>query len=185
VVVRRDLPFGTDAEFREDLTRSEVAAREVALILLLAGLDVRKPPLAIRPDQSQAAQFSDGGVDLYVGHHRIQVKERTGYRFSGPWDFAFESIIFDTSWGFAKMEHKPAAYVLYSRPCAGLIVVPSSAYRHAITITRTDGRNGSEREFVACPMQHAWSAEQFIETALRKPGCKRLTLEDLGHEDGR
>jgi hypothetical protein len=173
LATRFDAPFGTDDEFCADLIRSEVCAREVALILLLAGLDVHKRPLQIRPDRTRAADFSDGGTDLFIGPHGFQVKERTGYPFSGPWDFPFSSAIFDTSSGFDRFRSTTAAYLLYSPARSGLLVVPASAYHHRTLVVKRDGRYGHEREFVALPIQHAWSAQQFIDAALQRPECRR------------
>lgn len=171
------LPYGrTDDVFRHDALRGDAAARLVAIELLLAGLNVQKQPLALRPDRAQAAQYDDGGVDLYVGSYPIQVKLRSAYRFSGPADFPFPTVIFDSRAGFERHVQKPVAYVLVSGDLHGYVVVPRRAYAHAQVEVRQDQtRNAATREFLACPIEHVWSIHDLISAARTLPGCRSTT----------
>ena len=106
----------TDGGFVDDLKRSQVAVERLALWLQARGYYTQVPELAIRPDVSQRAAYTDGGdlflLDarrdelglfprfsrIYQPTHRVEVKRRSGsYSFTGPNDFGFPTVIVDTA----------------------------------------------------------------------------------------
>lgn len=144
----------TDEAFIRDFMSGDDAVWSVAGWLHANGFDVEIPGRRLRPHVNERAQFDDGGLDLSAEGLPLQVKCRFGYRFSGPADFGFPTVIHDTVKGYAALKTIPFAHVLVSQDGSGYIAVPYWSRPYWAVVNRYDPTRRARREFYECPIAH-------------------------------
>lgn len=179
-------------KFPEMLLDSDVGVKRLADMFRNAGLKVEKPKTHIRPTRKKAKQYSDGGVDLYVGRWPIQVKSKHGrHNFTSIEDFPYPTILVDQKRKF--LHHRVEAYVILNTDSTVGFAITRSAFKHFRETTITNKRNDGitpEIDYVMmeCDMKHAITLDQLIDKLVQHGRANRdMSLIEpwvlLGGED--
>jgi len=126
-----DAWIANDELFRRELALGYELQCYVGQKLEDEGLEVYVPPLRVRPDVNDRAEYADKG-DIFVGHDPtfiLQVKSRKLW-FTGPKDFPFEDVIFYAKHAFDILDPKPVATVIISQQTQGIAVVSTRSKLH-------------------------------------------------------
>lgn len=133
-------PYGrADDLVQREIRRGHRAERVVAAVLRDRGLQVTLQPQRVRASYEERAAASDNGFDLLVQGRRVEVKQRAGYRFRGPEDFAYATVWVDVAEDWDRRDPPRAhAYILVSGDLMGFMAVLEDVYPHVYCEPRAD-----------------------------------------------
>lgn len=140
-----------DPSFVDDLRASQAYVWKAAKILSELGMHVAVPPLVIRPDESEMADYADAG-DLNI-IQRAEVKHRM-IQFTGRHDYPFQTVIVDVCHAWDKANPKPYLYLIFNRDASSYLVIHGNTSRHWRRVQRNDKGKNRVREFYECPIEY-------------------------------
>lgn len=142
-----------DQEFLAQWNRSHGAVFDVAMWLRAEfGMNVRVTVPELRPDASVRHAYADSGDIECI--KRIEVKHRT-ITFTGRADYPFPTVFVAEKYTLDRMDLRTVeAFVILSADKAHAAIVSARTRKFWVAESRADGRDGKQRTFIACPVEH-------------------------------
>jgi hypothetical protein len=140
----------TDPTFKQDLADSIQYVWKAAKLFSDKGYDVNIPTTHVRPDASQAAEYSDKG-DLHISFP-VQVKHRKGLVFTDRASFPFPTVIVDVCHSWDKHKVKPFCYIIYNEAGTHYIIIMGNTSKQWLKTKKYDSHANRERSYYECPI---------------------------------
>lgn len=154
-----------DPTFVADLKESDRVVDLLRADLEAQGFPVRKPELRIRSESDARSgrirQWADDG-DLFVGDHRIEVKQRVRMEFGEDGkDYPYPTVFVDVCHAFDRADPKPFAYVFFDAKCENRFVLfPGDG--DFVRVTKWDRFRKRERNFYEAPRDRIRAFPEFL-----------------------
>ena len=149
-----------DSDFKQRIVLGRACEAAVAQAFIAAGLEVYVPPLKIRPNFEERAEYRDKR-DMLVNGQEIEVKS-TSRPFLTPDDWPFDLFFVDTA---EKIESKgvPLAFVVISQVTSKMFVIPGKTRPHWEVFTGNDKKRGIGVAWLACRKTHLRTFSELVE----------------------
>jgi hypothetical protein len=148
-----------DELFREQIAIGRKWEAYIAHQLILSGLEVFVPRLAIRSHVSERKKYRDVR-DMVVEGRDVEIKSRKE-DFSRPSDFPYDSMFVDTR---EKIESKgpPFAFLVVSQMSGCILAIPGKTRSKWVIRAGFDRTRKINEEWLACPIKLVRSFDEFI-----------------------
>ena len=146
-----------DPDFKKNLADSKPSVEAVARHLEAVGCVVVRVPIQVRPDNCDAQERAEYGLDpdllaIRGGvSQRVEVK-RTGLSFTGKGDFPFPLVIFEETQRWDRMSPKPMFYMVVNKALTTALRVGLDTELGWFRRRRWVERNGRFKDFYECPL---------------------------------